>query len=257
MRPNRRSFLKHSITGLAGTLAPAGLSFAQAPRGRGEEDPNLFVFPRLKFESLTHKGDLWNAHPDADEKFLNFLKTAINIKLSAKPWHERNIDIRELGRAYSKPEEKSRIYHTPFLFMTGEGKFLFQPNEAATLGEYFKRGGFLYADDCSSGGTGDYLYQCFIKEIQKALPGHKMEPVPFDHEINHCRFDFPNGAPRCRNRKPHRDMGLFYKGRLVAFLTNGDLHCGWANRFYGSDSQRVADTCYKMGTNIVLYALTH
>ena len=50
------------------------------------------------------------------------------------------------------------------------------------------------------------------------------------------------------------DMGLFIEDRLVAFLTVGDLHCGWTSRFF---TPKVHEECLKMGLNIIVYALTH
>ena len=140
--------------------------------------------------------------------------------------------------------------------MTGEGNFRLSYDEAATLREYFKRGGFLYGDDCIKGKTEDYFFKAFEREIRKVMPGNEMKPVPLDHEIFHCFYDFDNGTPRCKGA-PHPDMGLFYKDRLVAFLTAGDIHCGWCARFFQPRTQALAEATYKMGVNIVIYALTH
>jgi hypothetical protein len=49
-------------------------------------------------------------------------------------------------------------------------------------------------------------------------------------------------------------MGLFYEGRLVAFLTAGDVHCAWGDRVTPPGLQ---EPCLKMGVNIIVYALTH
>ena len=88
------------------------------------------------------------------------------------------------------------------------------------------------------------------------MPGYQMEPVPFDHEIYHCFYDFDQGAPVCQGQ-PNPDLGLFYNDRLVCFLTSGDLHCGWIHDVNSSRTGRVIQEAYKMGVNIVIYALTH
>ena len=51
------------------------------------------------------------------------------------------------------------------------------------------------------------FFRAFLLEIQKALPGHQMKPVPFDHPIYHCFFVFIYCAPWFKGVR-HRDMGL-------------------------------------------------
>ncbi len=249
----RRAFLERNISGLAAIGAGASIA---AKASTKTEDPNVFVFPRLKFRTLSMARDRWDVLPDGDDKFLSFLEKATSIKLSTKKWRERVIDIKELGRAYAQKDNTSEVFSLPFLFMTGEGDFRLDYDEAATFKEYFKRGGFLYADDCVTQKTGDFFFKAFEREIRKVMPGHKMKPVPLDHDIFHCFYDFDKGAPKCQGGN-HPDMGLFYRDRLVAFLTAGDIHCGWCASFFQPRTKEMAEASYKMGVNIVIYALTH
>ncbi len=207
-----------------------------------EDDPNVFVFSRLRYITDTRVKDVWDVHPAGDENMLAYLRIATNIKVSNKSWYKRSVGI----------DEGERLYNSPFLFMTGEGEFTLTSEQAAELGEFFKRGGFMYADDCVVGTTGDQFYKSFLREIKKVMPGYEMHPVPHNHAIYHCFYDFPNGAPFFQGT-PHPDMGLFYKDRLVAFLTSGDLHCAWVGWF----SPEGREQCFKMGVNIITYALTH
>ena len=54
-------------------------------------------------------------------------------------------------------------------------------------------------------------------------------------------------------------MGLFYDDRLALFLTAGDVHCGWSHIdwFCGGLTHEDTVECWKMGVNIIIYALTH
>jgi hypothetical protein len=182
--------------------------------------------------------------PHFDEILLDYLRRNTNIKTSKKRWNERVIRV----------DDYEKIYTNPILFMTSDGNFRFSKKEAETLGEFFKRGGFLYADDCwADNPPHDRFYRVFTEEIKKTLPGHEMKVMPYDHPIYHCFFDFKRGAPWTKGVR-HRDMGLFYEGRLVAFLTAGDVHCGWGNRFVAPGMQ---EECLKFGVNLMVYALTH
>lgn len=213
-----------------------------------ESDPGVFVFPRLRFKTLSFTLTLWDAGPAGDENLMAYMRLHTDLKISCKNWNERNVGI----------DEFDKIYKLPFLFMSGEGDFNLTPEESTVYGEFFKRGGFLYADDCVMEPNGNFFYRAFIREIQKVLPGLSMRPVPPTHEIYHCFFDIPGGrSPIVQGDRNSPDMGLFYKERLVAFLTAGDVHCGWwagpPNTYFRANHE----ACLKMGTNIVIYALSH
>jgi hypothetical protein len=269
MTVDRRSFLKCGLAGLACAGFEGALSHA-APRQdlreefvgdwvRGwresiprkpvdESDPNVFVLPRLEFRTLTMVRTLWDAGRPGDENLLAWLRLATNLKISNKLWSERVVAI----------HDAAKIYTLPFVFMTGEGDFQMHPDESRTFGEYFKRGGFLYADDCVLEPNGDFFYTAFLREIQKAIPGDKMKPVPPDHEIYHCFYDIPGGkSPYVQGNASLPDMGLFLENRLVCFLTAGDVHCGWWAGPPDTYFRREHEPALRMGTNIVLYALTH
>jgi hypothetical protein len=210
-----------------------------------EDDPNVFYYSRLNYESLTNSRDVWNARLDGDENMLHYVRSVTNINITMKPTTEQVVSL-------DKPEE---IFRRPFFFMTGENNFTLNPNAKELFVEYFKRGGFIYADDCVLGGGGDLFYKSFVQEFRNLGPDFELKEVPFDHAIYHCFFDFERGAPFAQGQR-HRDIGIFYKDKLAAFLTAGDVHCGYTGFWYHYNDKLTED-CMKMATNIIVYALTH
>lgn len=207
-------------------------------------DPNGFTISRLRFFSGHVAENTWDEGPEGDDNVLAYLKRVTNIKVSRLNFKERAVGI----------DEYDKIHLHPFLLMTDSEDFVLNPKEAEALGEFFRRGGFLYADDCVDSATkGDHFYQAYRREIKKALPGCEMQPVPPDHEIYHCFFDFPGKAPYCSGQHDP-DLGLFYQGRMVSFLTSVDVHCGW---WYPPFADARREQSLKMGVNIIIYALTH
>ncbi len=254
----RRSFLKRGGKGLAAAAAmelgasstsQASLSGADS----SDAEPNAFCLSRLRYITTEPTIKPWNHLPQYDDAFLQHLKRVASIKTSKKSFKERVVGIDDLRRAYLEPGKPSKVFQHPFLFMTGQSKFVFRDEERKTLAEYIKRGGFIWADDCVDENK-SYFSAVFIKEIAKVLPGHKMERLPFDHEIYHCFHDIPNGSPYCWGDQIG-DHGLFYKGRLVALLTPNDVHCGWARQTPRFIPHIKA--CLQLGVNVVIYALTH
>lgn len=261
---NRRDFIARGLKGLAGLGLASGLGAALLPREAraewgpdpmkewrdsipkvtiDESDPNVFVMSRFRFQTITRVTGQWDAGLVGDENLLAFLRTQTNLRVTNLPTEARVVGI----------DDFAKMRKNPFLFMTSEGRFAMTKEEAEAIGEFFKRGGFIYADDCVDGEAGVQFYTAYQEEIQKTLPGFKMEPVAPDHEIYRCFFRIPGGrSPICQG-VPHPDMGLFYNGRMVSFLTAGDVHCGWVP-WHGPEKMQE---CFRMGTNIVIYALTH
>ncbi len=146
------------------------------------------------------------------------------------------------------------LYKYPFIFMTGHGKVNFSDEEAKRLREYLINGGFLYADD-------DYGMDKYFREaMKKVFPGLELVELPFDHPIYHCFYDFKYGPPKIHKHdgKPPRGYGIFYKGRLVVYYTyESNVSDGWADPEVHNDPPDKREQAFRMGVNIVVYALTH
>jgi len=250
---SRREVLRAVSVGaasLAGLSLPSGTASAVPTSGPdGEEGPKTvktgtFYFPRLMFHVKDETGDQWNFAPVGDVILRKRLKQLTNVNASEDPVVVRLADLDSTCRY-------------PFIFATSEGYFDLPRNEEKNLREFLMRGGFVYADDCVLGRTGDRFFRDYRKMINKLFEDKhlEMKRVPNDHEINHCYFDFPEGAPFFQGVR-HGDYALFEEGtgRIMTYLTSGDLHCAWTRKWCGA---ALTDACLKMGVNIIIYYLSH
>jgi len=242
----RRDFLKAAAVGaaaLAGAPLLAG-SAAEAADGPKTVETGTFFFPRLMFHVKDETGDQWNIYPVGDVILRKRLKQLTNINASQDPVVVRLADLDTACRY-------------PFVFATSEGYFDLPKDEEKNLKEFLKRGGFVYADDCVLGRTGDRFFRDYLKMINRLFAGERMEMkrVPDDHEINHCYFSFPKGAPFLQGVN-HGAHALFEKGtgRIMTYLTPGDLHCAWTCLW---SPKPMSEACLKMGINIIIYYLMH
>jgi len=97
------------------------------------------------------------------------------------------------------------------------------------------------------------------KEMKKVFPDKEFVELPFNHPIYHCHFDFPNGLPKIHehDKKMPRGYGLFCGKRLCVFYTyETNISDGWTDPEVHKDSPQIRELALKMGTNIVVYALT-
>jgi len=146
------------------------------------------------------------------------------------------------------------LFSYPFLFITGHGNIKFTETEIQRLRTHLTNGGFLYADD-------DYgMDKPFRREMKRIFPDKDFIELPFDHPIYHTYYDFPNGLPKIHehDNKTPRGYGLFDEGRLIVFYTyETNISDGWASPRVHNDPPDKREAAFKMGINIIMYALTH
>ena len=147
----------------------------------------------------------------------------------------------------------SDLYSHSFLYITGHGNIRFSVDEVGVLRDFLLKGGFLHADDNYG------MDNSFRREMKRVFPEKEWVPIPFDHEIFHAFYDFPNGLPKVHEHdgKPAQALGLFDAERMIAFYTyESDLGDGWEDSEVHNDPQNIRDAALKMGVNIVWFALT-
>ena len=200
-----------------------------------------FVFPRLRFDVMDNTPDKWNVSPVGDVNLRRKLAELTNINVSQEP------RIVTLG-------DFDDMVKNPYVFMTSEGYFKLTETEEKNLREYLERGGFIHADDCVYQGQ-DRFFRTYNDMMNKLFPDNPMRKIPYDHELFHVYFDFPNGSPHMQGVN-HGAYGLFEPGtgRIMTVNTPGDLHCGWCCSFWSPERNLEA---IKMGINIIIYFLSH
>ena len=163
------------------------------------------------------------------------------------------IDVDE-PKFYSVDISSDDIFDYPFILITGHGNINFSDSEVKRLREYLEQGGFLYADD-------DYgMNEPFKREMKKVFPNEEMKELPFDHKIYTSHFSFPKGLPKIHEHdgKPPQGFGYYIEGRLCVYYTfETNISDGWADPREHEDPPEKREEALKMGTNIIVYALSN
>ncbi len=203
--------------------------------GRAADRENgRLTIARLKYDG----GGDWYNDPEAIPNLARELQVRAGI--------ETNLDQRVVTLT------DDLLFSSPFLFMTGHGEVRWTEPEIRNLRTYLTRGGFLYADD-------DYgMDEAFRREMKRVFPDKEFVELPFDHPIYHIIYDFPAGPPKHHEHdgKPPQGFGLFHDGRLVVYYTyESNVSDGWADEKTHNDPPAKREAAFRMGINIVAYAL--
>lgn len=212
------------------------LIFAAESFSQSAEKTSKFTIARVKYNG----GGDWYNDPSILPNMLAYLRKNTNIDAGTE---EARVSLTD-----------DDLFSYPILFLTGHGRIIFSDEEAKRLRLYLQNGGFLYADD-------DYgMDKYFRQEMKKVFPDKKLVEIPFSHEIYHIHFDFPNGLPKIHEHdgKPPRGYGYFHEGRLVVYYTyETNISDGWADPDVHKDPPAIREQAFKMGTNIIVYALLY
>lgn len=195
-----------------------------------------FTIARVRYAG----GGDWYNDPSAIPNLLRFMGEQTNVRVARDQVVVGIMD--------------EKLFSFPVLYLTGHGRISFSTQEVERLRHYLTHGGFLYADD-------DYGMDSFFRrEIAKVFPDKRLVELPFSHELYHIHFDFPQGLPKIHEHdgKPPRGFGLFHEGRLVVYYTyETNISDGWVDPEVHGDPAEKRLEALQMGTNIMIYALTH
>jgi hypothetical protein len=210
-------------------------------------DPNAVVrFLRLQY-NCTKWNDGFDDGTRADGNFLDELHKVSHLKTSD---HGEAVTAEQLRR-FKKGSQP------PFLFMTGEANFDMPDAECKVIRQYCLDGGMIFAD-CGE----ESWDNAFDPWCRKVFPEHKLLDISNDDDIFKAYYFFPSGAPglwqhRGNNiRSSANAMGVKHDGRWVIFYFRGDMNDAWKSGHNGA-SQAVWDQSFRLGINVVKYAIDH
>ncbi len=241
---NRRNFLATMTALGASPLMLQKLLAAKQRRGSEAR------WGRLKFNIHTDDTEAWGVHPQGDMNLIDHVWEHTSVNLNNQ-WNVADVESLE------------EMTQFPFIFMHSEGKPELTDRGRQNIREYLLRGGFIFAEDCVIGrmngreanrNRSDLFFLRMIEEFPKILPEAKLEKLPLDHPLYHTVFHLRDGLPVMQGTA-HGGWGLTINGRLVAFLSPSDNHCGWANGnvWFGRKKGRES---LQFGTNLYVYAMT-
>jgi Domain of unknown function (DUF4159) len=231
------------------TTAASGPSFGE------------YTFVRTIYDSPRSRrgyygGGTWTTdYPEADNNFIVGLRewAGTNLKIAPRP---EQLEVTD-----------DRIFDYPILYAVEPGFMDLSTEQAARLREYIARGGFIFWDDF----WGEPEWENVQEQIHKIDPEFEIQDLPLSHPIFHSYLDVEEvvQVPNVYNAQrgvtsekggivPHYMGVLNKKGRVVGFISrNCDMGDAWEWINDPSYPVKYGLPAYKVGINVVIYAMSH
>lgn len=219
-----------------------------------------FTFTRTIYDSpfgSYRRRGMWAVDfPEADNNFI----------VGLREWAGTNLKI--APRPEQVPIMDDRLFDYPFIYVVEPGFMELSTEQAARLREYILRGGFIFLDDF----WGEYEWQNVQEQFHRILPEYEIKNLPLSHPIFHSYLDIEEivQVPNIGNARAGGDtsekggvipyyMGIEDKnGRMVAFMArNSDLGDAWEWINDPSYPVKYGLPAYKVGVNVIIYAMSH
>jgi hypothetical protein len=243
------TFLATALTFAA--ILTATLAYGQRFRmGRGLTQ-NLppateFVAARWHFGTNGAVGNMGWSHnyPESDIHLNEFLVRATSINLE-----ESSYRIVELG--------SDEVFDYPFAYVSEPGEMELTDQEVEHLREFIGRGGFVLMDDFD----GEQQWQQMRSQIIRTFPGNDFVPLAIDHVVFSAYTPLED-LQAMSEYVPGDNItyyGLFDKKGNLAILAglNNDLANFWDWYADGSMPLKPSTDAFRLGTNAVIYGMTH
>lgn len=232
--PSRRAFLRFL---LGGTL---GLAVGPVPCwGYGRQ--TYFTWAQLRYPGS------WDPHPRAAIRFLEALRRRTSVEASG-------------GRRLVDPGDP-QLFEYPFLYVAGRGGFpVLGSDTEAWLRRYLENGGFILFDDATGIADSNFA-EGVAALLARVFPGRPMGPLPADHTVFQS-FYLIRDVPGRKIVRPFL-YGVDLEDLTPVILCPNDLGGAWDGDPLGGytfpctpGGERQREMTYRMGVNLVLYALT-
>ena len=161
--------------------------------------------------------------------------------------------------------DSAELFRTPFVYITADEAFELTEREIKSLGEYMRRGGFVFVDNAVPAAEYGPAEAALRQIFRDALGAQgQLQRIRNSHPIYHSFYDFDDGPPVGEEMdsrgttvysalfipKPvYFLQGIFLGDRLVAVYSDMGYCHVWARNF-GNEPQ------LRFGINVVIFALT-
>ena len=200
---------------------------------------------QLVVAQLMHGGD-WDPTPHGLPNLLKFIDTHSTL----------NVQFKRQAVALDTVD----VLKQPLLYMTGLREFKLADAEVKRLRDYLTAGGILFGEAAMGSEQFDASFRA---AVQHALPGATFEMLPPDHPVfnNVFKLQTVRYSPLVLSVRPDAKApqieAVIKDGLPVVLFSHYSLSNGWEQLPNPYAKAYDDEDALKLGTNILVYALTH
>ena len=198
-----------------------------------------------QFCRLKHRGSWFFDHPTAEEKLVVMLKNVIIIDAAPTPLVVSSTD--------------NDLSQCAFVFASNVDRLSWTANEAKAIGDWAKKGGFLWTDGIWS----DKAWENWNLQLQKALPEAEVRELGPHHPI----FQYPFQIQLQQYKAPGGGWVKNFaveddKGRLMVLMTFNEKWCSGCGAVGDSwedfeNDWQVQEAAWMFSINVLLRVMMH
>ena len=213
---------------------------------QNDPPPTELVVARLRFGTNGRIGHMGWAHnyPDAEMNLNQFIGQATAIQVERVSYR-----IVELG--------SDEVFRYPFAVISEPGEMELTSEEIENLREYIDRGGFIVVDDFD----GEWQLENFVSQLAQVFPDAALEEMRIAHPVFNTFYQIESLTvfePYVPGDDPVFYGLLNKQGKLaIAVCHNNDLMNFWDWIGQARYPLRPATEAFRVGTNFLVYAMTH
>jgi hypothetical protein len=205
-----------------------------------------FIAARLHFGTNGSIGNMGWSHnyPSSDINLNEFLERATLLDLEYASYR-----IVELG--------SDEVFDYPFAYISEPGEMELTDQEVINLREFIARGGFILMDDFD----GDWQWAQARSQVRRAFPDRDFSAIPAEHVVYTVHTPLDN-LQAMADSVPGGSItyyGMYDDNGRLAIMAghNNDLANFWDWYDNGSMPLKPSTDAFRLGTNAVIYSLTH
>lgn len=235
----RRQFLGSVALGLGAFASVARASDEALP----DEDQGFPMFARLKFPGGDWYTDtVTGGHAGGAE--INLLRR-----------FRKNTTGKAIVKETFVDPMTDEIFQYPFLYMSGHTAGDFPQGMVENLRHHILCGGMLVVDECSGLQNGSFELAC-KRLFVRMLPEQALRPLSIEHSVYRCAYELNEVMGGDKLVCPY-DSAIELDGRVAVLYCANDLGCAWEGHRCSPKGDVQREHAFKMGLNLMIYALTH
>lgn len=198
--------------------------------------------PRQQFTlaQLRHQGD-WNPDPNSVSQWLRHVAADSSLSVG--------FDLK-----FVDPNE-AQLAPYPFVYLTGHRDPKFSDEQVNALRKHLQSGGFLFVNNCCGRSAFDRHVRALVGRL---FPDQKLTAIGAEDPLLQSFFRVPEGRDRASGAaRPVELEGIAIKDRLVLVYSKNDAVTQLKQVSDPFGNGYDAETCKRLGVNIVAYSLQH